>query len=351
MSLLSALIATSTLLLADDDAARLLTVEDLVARIGPRTVALQIERLEPEKPPVFGRDFRERLESLGPEERENLQAYFRRPEGLVTGFLIDDEGHVLTSSYNASGSIKRITAFLANGTEAPATFVARDLVADLGLLKIPAQHLEDLEMPPLQWAHEEDYRAGHLVVSVGRSPSPQSPTVTLGIMSAPARQYGRVFQTDAALNYGNVGGPLLNIDGRVLGVAAYVGHTYPLWGMNSGIGFGVRADTLREILPHLKNGRSVEGPAFLGVHADLDREVGFAGAAVKRVVPDLPAANGGLEALDVIVEFGGEEVRDFGHLRELIFWKRPGDRVLIKVRREDATVELAVTLALRPEEI
>jgi S1-C subfamily serine protease len=349
MSLLTVLISVSTLVLTQDGGGSRATVQDLVDFIGPRTVALQIERPTSEEPEVFGQAFLERLENLGPVERENLKSYFRRPDGPVTGFLIDDDGHILTSNYNVDGELTRIDAILASGTKVPATLVARDRVSDLALLKIDPKNLNGLELPDFEWARSEDYQAGHLVISLGRSPAPLSPTVTIGIISAPARQFGRIFQTDAALNYGNVGGPLLSLDGRVLGMAAFVGHDFPLWGLNSGVGFGVRANTVLDVLPHLKSGRSFERSAFLGVYADRGRQNGISGAPVEKTEEGFPAAKGGMKARDVIIEFDGVSVRDFPHLQELIFFKRPGDRVSVKVRRSDASVDLEITLGSRPK--
>ena len=348
LPLLAFFSAATFLLYADD--APLDSVQDLVGLMGPRVVAIHIERESTDDTALHPR-FIEQLKELPPTERENLKSYFRRPGGPVTGLLIDDDGHILTSSYNVEGSLESLTVVLSNGDTLDARVVASDRVADLALVKVDKKPVASLQLPELRWAQNEDFQTGSLVFSLGRSPDPSSTTVTMGIISAPARQYGRIFQTDAALNYGNVGGPLVTVDGRILGIAGFVGHRYPIWGLNSGIGFGTRADTVLEILPRLKKGQSITSPAFLGVRASSDENSNEVGARIAQAIDGLPAASAGLRANDIIVEFGGQSVRDFEHLRQLIFDRLPGDRVPVKVKREEALKEFVVSLSERPRDL
>ena len=156
-----------------------------------------------------------------------------------------------------------------------------------------------------------------------------------------------MFQTDAALNYGNAGGPIVDLEGRVVGIAAFIGHFYPYWGMNSGIGFGVRADTIRKVLPLLLDGKDVVnlGRPVLGVRRPKTTEESEEkGARIGMVAPDSGAAAAGLEDSDVILEFEGVLVEDFSHLRQLIMKREPGETVPIKVRRGDKTLDLRVVL-------
>jgi S1-C subfamily serine protease len=185
-------------------------------------------------------------------------------------------------------------------------------------------------------------------MAVGRSPAVRRLTVTLGIVSAGGRNGQRRLQTDAELNYGNVGGPLLDLKGRVAAVSGFVGHIHPQWGFNSGIGFGTTAAVVREVLPRLKSGEDVELEfPFLGVESSRD-ETGSRGAVVTKVLEGYPADRAGLLADDIIIEFAGEPLTSFNELRKLIARQKVGDVVTVKVRRGKAVLDLEVKLGKRP---
>ncbi len=317
------------------------SLDAVVKGLKPRLVGLFVKR---------GRERRlapteEQLRGLTDDERKDLRAYFRRPAGPASGLLIDGKGHVLTSLYNVEGEIRKIEVRLADGTTSPATVLARDFIDDLALLKLEKPVADSLTLPPLSWG--ESFQTGRFVLAVGVSGEPSGTTATLGIISAPGRNGGRMFQTDAALNYGNAGGPIVDLEGRVVGIATFIGHFYPYWGMNSGIGFGVRADTIRKVLPVLLDGKNIVnlGRPVLGVlPPKTTEESEEKGARIGKIVPDSGAAAAGLEDSDVILEFGGVLVEDFSHLRQLIVQREPGETVPIKVRRGDKTLDLRVVL-------
>lgn len=318
------------------------SLDAVVKGLTPRLVGLVVERKRERRLAPT----EEQLRGLTDDEKKDLRAYFRRPAGPASGLLIDGEGHVLTSLYNVAGEIRKIEVRLADGTTSPATVLARDVVDDLALLKLEKPIADSLTLPPLSWG--ESFQTGRFVLAIGVSGEPGGTTVTLGIISAPGRNGGRMFQTDAALNYGNAGGPIVDLEGRVMGIAAFIGHFYPYWGMNSGIGFGVRADTIRKVLPVLLDGKDIVlmGRPVLGVYPPKTtaEESEEKGARIGRVVPDSGSAAAGLEDSDVIVEFGDVIVEDFSHLRQLIMQRKPGETVPIKVRRGDKTLDLRVVL-------
>jgi S1-C subfamily serine protease len=324
-------------------------LDGIVERLAPLVVAIHVERLEDLPGPQINE---RRLNGLNDEDKKDLTDYYQRPPGPATGLLLDRQGNVLTTLYNVSKVVQRIRIALADGRELPARIASRSAADDLVLLRSESPIPEDFPVAELSWSDPSALRIGKFVIALGCSPEPERVTATLGIVSAVSRNHHRLLQTDAALNYGNVGGPMVDLDGNVVGLAAFVGHVYPDWGFNSGIGFGVRADRIRDILPGMIEGKDVPAPEqpFLGVGPAGDPDdPGSAGARVGQVVPDSAAARAGLERGDIIVEFGGAAVEDFTQLRTLIFQRRPGEEVKAKVRRGDETLELTFALGKRAE--
>jgi S1-C subfamily serine protease len=322
---------------------RPLALEPLVLEASRWTVALQVDREEDEPSPALPRLPAKSSVRLP----QDVVDYYKRPPGPATGILLDGDGNVLTSAYNVAGKLKSIAVVLPGGEVRPARLVATAKADDLALVRTEAP--AGVEVPPVRWAAADRLRVGRIAVVLGRSPDPTRPTATFGIISAIGRNGGRAFQTDAKLNYGNVGGPVIDLDGAFLGIACFVGHTYPFWGLNSGIGFGTRADTIRSVLPGLLRGETLPPPEFplLGVLPSNRPPEGNVGARLGRVEPDSAAAKGGLQADDVILEFDGMKVQDFVEFRRLINERRPGDEVTLRIRRGDRELELKVRLGKR----
>ena len=319
-------------------------LEPIVAGVASRAVALEVSRDE-EPPNLSGLNVRSSAR-LPPE----TIAYRSRPAGPATGLLLDGEANVLTSYYNVAGNVHSVAVVFPGGARRPARVVAVDKSDDLALVRT-LERPPGLEVPPPRWADPEALRVGKVVIVLGRSPDPDSPTVTYGIISAVGRNGGRAFQTDAKLNYGNVGGPIALLNGSIAGVAGFVGHTYALWGLNSGIGFGTRADTIRAVLPTLLKGEDISPPElpFLGVGESNLPGPGNVGARIGEVQRGSAADRAGLKVNDVVLSFNGEKVEDFLDLRHRINQHHPGDEVVLKVKREDQDLELKVRLGKRPE--
>jgi len=276
---------------------------------------------------------------------EESKAFFSRPDGYVTGLLLDSDGYVLTSNYNVYGKLVSIRVTLANGKSFGAKLVARSVRDDIALLKIERDEGEAaLNAPTIRWAAVNSVRAGQIVFALGRSPDPSRPTVTKGIVSTVKRNGGRAVQTDAELNYGNVGGPLINLNGAVVALSCFVGHNQPQWGVNSGVGFGTTAATIERLLPRLKEGNDIK-PALLGVL--WDRKERDTGTGIERVVDDSPAAKAGLRAGDILLALDGETLRNFDHLRRLVLNCFGGQKVRVKVQRGEKILEVEATLGER----
>jgi S1-C subfamily serine protease len=287
-------------------------------------------------------------------------------EGVGSGFVYDTAGHVVTNQHVVDGA-DRVTVTFADGTERSARVVGTDPSTDLAVLKVddpPAS------ARPLQLADPSSIEVGEPVIAIG-SPYGLEGTLTAGIVSALDRDIhapnGRtitgVIQTDAAINHGNSGGPLLDAQGRVIGVNAQIESES---GGSVGIGFAIPSGTVRSVASQLVDGQQVRHP-YLGVEI---AEVSAAGAAalgapsqgavaLMGVVEDSPAGRAGLKAATGTETSGGEEVPSGGDLitaidgeavtstqalQSAIAAKTPGQKIALTVFRDGQrrTVEVAV---------
>jgi S1-C subfamily serine protease len=298
--------------------------------------------------------------------------------GLGSGFVLDGEGDIATNAHVVLGNppkferASNVYVEFADGNRVPARIVGTDLNADIGLLKIDP---EGLTLTPLTLGSSQHLRVGAPVAAIG-SPFGEEQSLSIGVISALDRdiesltqfRIGDAIQTDAAINRGNSGGPLLDAQGRVLGINSQIKSSS---GGGEGVGFAVPVDTVRRSLDQLrKNGRVEYG--FLGVSASplypqLARRLGLPverGALVASVEKGSPAAKAGLSAGkgtiefqgqreiprggDVIVAVDGRPVTEDVDLPDLIGQKGPRQKVRLELvrGRERRTVE--VTLGSRP---
>lgn len=312
------------------------TVDALLERVGQWVVAIEVERNE-DIPLPF---------QIRGASANQLRNYFKRPAGPATGILLDREGYVMTSFYNVAGTVQSMRVILSTGNSFPAKLIAKSFRDDVALLRIETN--ESLPEAGPIWADSSKSQTGQILFALGRSPDPDRLTVTEGIVSATRRNGGRAIQTDAKLNYGNAGGPLVNLEGRLVAMASRVGHTQPQWGINSGVGFGTSAATLLAILPQLKAGKDIGPfrPPFLGVRGN--RNPSGKGAQVRQVIEGSAAAQAGVRVDDVIREFNGIELYNFDHLRRLIFSCEVNEKIRLKIQRGDQVLEVAPILRVIP---
>ncbi len=346
ISLVLPIISLAAAVAAPGSRARGGALDAVVADVSRSTVALEVER-DRDEPSID-------LARLGLRSTRlatpDVVDYYRRPSGPASGILLDAEGNILTTHYNVAGKVRSIYVVLPDGQRRAANLIATDKSDDLALVRlqeVPA----GLNVAPVRWSEPNALRVGKMLIAVGRSPDPMRPTVTYGIISALGRNGGRAMQTDAKLNYGNVGGPLALLDGSVAGIAGFVGHTFPLWGLNSGIGFGTKAETIQAVLPRLLKGENVPPPEipFFGVGPSNLPAAGNVGARIGEVAPGSAAEKANLRVNDVVLTFDGEKVEDFLDLRRLINRHRPGDEVTLRVRRGDEELELKARMGKRSE--
>ena len=260
-----------------------------------------------------------------------------------SGFVYDSSGNIVTNQHVVDAA-QSISVKFWNGKTYSAQLVGSDSSTDLAVVKVNAPATQ---LYPLTLGDSSKLAVGDPVVAIG-SPFGLEETVTSGIVSALHRSIDSpanfaisdTIQTDAAINHGNSGGPLLNAQGQVIGVNAQIRSDS---GDNAGVGFAIPSDTVRSIAGQLiSNGKAVH--AYLGVSLDSTA----ASARVADVRPGTPATNANLRTGDVITAVGNTTVTSAEDLTRAIDAHKPGETVTVKIRRSGKTVTAQVTLASRP---
>ena len=269
-----------------------------------------------------------------------------------SGFIIASDGYILTNNHLV-GDAEKVVIELADGRKFTAT--AKDIKADpdtdVAVVKIDAE-----DLPYLELADSDALEVGEWVLAIG-NPLSLSHTVTAGIVSAKGRSGFRLatfenfIQTDAAINFGNSGGPLINLDGKVVGInTAIAGATG-----NIGIGFAIPINMARHVSENLIESGTVER-GFLGVRPqDLDPDMAEAfglkngkGVLIPEVSPDSAADKAGLKHNDVILEINGEPVESEGAFRNRIAMLKPGTDVKLVIWRDGKRKTITAELSKRP---
>jgi S1-C subfamily serine protease len=303
-------------------------------------------------------------------------------EGLGSGFVIDADGHIVTNYHMVEG-ITDLEVDFTSGYKVRGDVVATDLDSDLAILKVdaPADQLH-----PLVFGDSDQVQVGQTVVAIG-NPFGLEGTMTVGIVSSKGRTMesmrqsssgsyftaGGLIQTDAAINLGNSGGPLFNLQGEVIGVNRMIQTTSTTATgepSNSGIGFAISSNIVKRVLPYLIKDGKYDYP-YIGITSTEDISLLQAealglpqstGVYVHIVTPGSPADQAGLRGGtvptsipglnaggDLITAVDGQEVQTFSDmLNYLISNKSPGDKVLFTVLRDGKTIEVELTLDKRP---
>lgn len=278
-------------------------------------------------------------------------------ESLGSGFLISDDGYILTNNHVILEADK-IVVGLNDGVDYPAKVVGTDPTSDLALLKIEVDH----KLPFLSFGSSAELKVGEWVFAIG-SPFGFDYSVTQGIVSAKGRglnteKYVPFIQTDVAINPGSSGGPLFNMKGEVVGVnSQIVSRT----GGYLGLSFAIPSDVAKDVIEQLKSSGKVErgwlGVSFQQMDKDLAESFGLSqpkGALVSEVTEDSPASKAGLQSGDIILQFDDHLVASASDLPHLVGFTKPGTTVKLQVLRKGETksIELKVgALAQAPEEV
>lgn len=281
-----------------------------------------------------------RIETVGGLERVGQVLFGAGP---TTGLIVSADGYVVSSAFNFAQKPSSILVSLADGSRSPARLVATDHSRMLVLLKIePAAPLPVPEAVPAA-----DIHVGQWAIAVGRTFEEQQPNMSVGIVSAVERIWGRALQTDAKVSPSNYGGPLVDIHGRVLGVLSSLSpqDSTAVAGVewyDSGIGFAVPLDHVLSVLPRLQTGKDLY-PGILGIN--LQGSDQFAdGPVIAACRPNSPAYEAGLKPGDTIVEIGGRKVVRQSQLKHEIGRRYAGDKVALVVLRGQERIEREVEL-------
>jgi serine protease Do len=319
---------------------------DVAERLNPAVVNIDAStrgegrarrRLQlPESPEPFGT----------PQDRQPPDAPRR---GAGTGFIIDAAGYILTNHHVIEGA-DRIMVRLTDGRNLRAERVGSDPDTDIALIKVESPR--PLPFAPL--GDSDTLRVGEWVIAIG-DPLAYEHTVTVGVVSFIGRKLfdsslDRYIQTDAAINFGNSGGPLINARGEVIGINAAISSRA------ANIGFAVPINQASAILPQLREqGRVARGYIGVGlrnVDPDLQRSLGLRsseGALVQDVTPGSPGARAGIRVYDLVVAVDGRPVSNNDGLIQDIARRQPGTNATLQIVRDGKPLNVTVKLAERPQ--
>ncbi|MCP4612326.1 MAG: DegQ family serine endoprotease [Planctomycetes bacterium] len=335
----------------------------IAEKTSPAVVALRAERIvtqdrqsmrqwpfgEPYSDP-FEFFFRPRQRQQ-PEQRAPRQPRRETRTAQGSGFLISPDGYILTNNHMVEDA-EKIEVELTDGRKFTAKIIGTDPDSDVAVVKVEGENL-----PYLELADSDALEVGEWVLAIG-NPLGLSHTVTAGIVSAKGRSgfglanFENFIQTDAAINFGNSGGPLINLDAKVVGInTAIVGA-----GGNIGIGFAIPIKMAKNIYDQLvENGTVSRG--YIGIQFDeltpelatgLGLEEDTKGISVVEVMEGSPAEKAGLKRYDVIIEFEGEPVGKRNEFRNRVAMLNPGSKVQMVIVRNRRRKKITLNLATRP---
>ncbi|HEV2060437.1 MAG TPA: trypsin-like peptidase domain-containing protein [Solirubrobacteraceae bacterium] len=300
--------------------------------------------------------------------------------GLGSGFVLNERGEIATNAHvvtqgegRSIRKAKEVYVAFADGNQVPARIVGYDANADVALLRIDPS---GLTLRPLRLGTARDLRVGSPVAAIG-SPFGEPQSLSVGVVSATDRsirsltgfEIGGAIQTDAAINQGNSGGPLVNAKGDVLGINSQIQTSS---GGGEGVGYAVPADTVRRTLTALREDGKIDyaylGVATTRIYPQLARRFRLpvtAGAWVQEVVPDGPADDAGLRAGtrerrfqardvavggDIITALNGEKLENEAALADALLDFRPGQQVTLRIYRDGKARDVRVRLGARPQQ-
>ncbi|MFW2830077.1 Do family serine endopeptidase [Sphingomonas sp. ID0503] len=341
---------------------------DLAAKLQPAVVNISTTQQIPVQRsanPFAGTPFEDFFRQFGgnPQQGDNGRPVTREATSLGSGFIISPDGYVVTNNHVVSGGrdtgpgapvVSSITVTLSDRKEYTAKLIGRDPASDLALLKIDAK-----DLPFVQFGDSTRTRVGDWVIAIG-NPFALGGTVTAGIVSAIHRSisqggaYDRYIQTDAAINQGNSGGPMFDLNGNVVGINTAI---FSPTGGNVGIGFAIPAEQAKPVIDALRTGGKVRR-GYLGVGIqpmtdEIAAALGLAkdrGEIVQRVEPGFAAARAGIRQGDVIVKVNNREVSPDETLSYIVANLPIGSSVPIELIRQNKRLTVNAIVGERPPE-
>jgi serine protease Do len=341
---------------------------DLAARLQPAVVNISTKQRVPVKSQAD--PFEEFFRRFDPNQQgqqgggssgggNSQQPRTREAGSLGSGFIISPDGYIVTNNHlvqgaNGTGTVDTVTVITTDRKEYPARIIGRDETSDLALLKIEGRNL-----PFVNWGDSTKARVGDWVLAIG-NPYGLGGTVTAGIISALHRgitgtgAYDRYIQTDAAINMGNSGGPMFDLNGNVIGInSALISPT----GASVGIGLAIPAEAAKPVIDSLMKGqrpsRGYLGVGLQPLDENLAPSLGLpkdSGEIVRSVVANGPAARAGLQQGDVIVKVNGQPVTPDQTVSYLVANTPVGSRVPLEIYRAGKRGTVTVQVGERPTE-
>ncbi len=284
-------------------------------------------------------------------ERFNLRIPPR--SGVGSGSIISQDGYILTNNHVIEEA-SSVSVQLADGREFEAEIIGSDPLSDIAVIKIDAE-----DLPTIGFGDSDYLQIGETVIAIG-NPFGLSLTVTMGIVSAKGRDVGVAdyedfIQTDAAINPGSSGGPLINLEGKLVGVNTAI---FSRNGGYQGIGLAVPINMASRIADDLiKHGKVKRG--WLGVSIqDIDRELAekwdletHEGSLVTEVLPDSPAEEAGLQRRDFIMTVNGKKIRNSNQLRNVVASIEPETETTFEIIRDGQKISVDIFLETRPQRV
>lgn len=285
------------------------------------------------------------------------RTYNREVKGLGSGFIISSDGYIVTNDHVA-GNATQITVTLTDGRQFDARIVGTDNASDICLIKI-----DDNNLPYIKFGNSDDIIIGEWVIALGNPfglfDLNDKPTVTVGVVSATGmnldainnRYYLNMIQTDASINGGNSGGPLVNSEGEVIGMNTLIFTAGQSTG-NIGLGFAIPVNKVKKIVDELKEKGSIDRNFEIGMRiqtidegiAKYYRLKSAKGVIVTRIYPNTPAERAGIEVGDIIIEVEGYKINNENTMFGVFHEFRTGQTIKLKIIRNEK--ELSKTMKL-----
>jgi serine protease Do len=329
----------------------------IAAHVRPAVVSVFSEKIikfqRPDLPFPFGDDlFREFFGNQFPipKQRGKSREYSIPQQGMGSGMLLDNQGHILTN-FHVVNDVDEIKVQFADQQSFKARIIGKDARTDVAIIQVQGRGIENYQTVSL--GDSDTLHVGDFVLAIG-APFGLTQTVTHGIISATGRadvgiaDYEDFLQTDAPINPGNSGGPLVNIRGEVIGMNSAIAT---MVGQSGGVAFSIPSNMIKNMLPRIIKGQTIKRGELGVVIQDLTEDLikhfglkGIKGVLVSQVIAKSAAEKAGIKPEDIITTFNGKPANDVRTLRNLIAGTAPGANIKLELLRNGKTQTLILTI-------
>ncbi len=340
----------------DPSSSRRTAITRAVKEISPAVVGINVTAVQEQQSPFASNDpfFRQFFQG-DPFFRQFFGSQKIEVQSLGSGFIVSPDGYVVTNEHVVKNATK-VVVTMTDGSKRSAKIIGHDDMSDVALLKIDGTNL-----PFCKMGNSDSILVGEWVIAFGNPfglfDINNKPTVTVGVVSSlgmnlakiGSRNYNDMIETDAAINPGNSGGPLVDADGRVIGVNTMI-YTGGMSESYNGYGFAIPINRVQRSVDELrKNGRVIHD-AWVGMQLQtVDQEIAryyglseASGALVNTIEPGSPAEKAGVKSGDLVLKYQGKPVRNADALQAQLDDLRPGDKFRVEVLRDNKLVKLSI---------